>query len=610
MNPIRDRRALRLTAVLTSLLALVSTHAAALASPPAGPYGPIHHHYDVPADAAHVIYVAPNGDASAAGDAADRPTTLGMAIERATTGDAIIMRGGVYRTGSFEFNQGFTVQPYEDEIPILDGTRIATDWQPVRGGLWRTKWDTLFPAPPADWWQRDREVARTPLHRFNNDMVFVDGKMLQSAGWAGEVTRDTYWIDYDDGYVYVAVNPEYHLIEITAHDVALLRTFRPIRGAQSDGRGITVRGLTIQKYAFRGIEIEGRDPNGPADEADYGHDAVGTTFEDCTLRHFSRVAGYFRGNNLVIRRCLVSDTSTEGIFVLASNDALLEQNIITRNNTEGITGYYTTAVKIFNQCNRAVVRENLITDHPQPSSGVWYDVGNTDGVFVNNRVERTDNGFFFEISKGAICAGNVFVDCETGVKVLNSRDVRIVANTFVNSRIHISRDGRSAEGDHFGWHPQTGPDVDERTGHVIASNLMVADEIYREPLVRFGQSPLVRDRAGGPQVAEMNHNAYIRRTARDERPLVVWAPADDASGDHAYNTLGAFRDERGYETDGQAWFSYYGPLFRNRHASQYEPLAVAPAASLDAPIPSDIAQLIGRSATGTAPGAYPANAHQ
>jgi hypothetical protein len=28
---------------------------------------------------------------------------------------------------------------------------------------------------------------RTPLHRFNNDMVFVDGELLRSAGWEGEL---------------------------------------------------------------------------------------------------------------------------------------------------------------------------------------------------------------------------------------------------------------------------------------------------------------------------------------------------------------------------------------------------------------------------------------
>ena len=74
-------------------------------------------------------------------------------------------------------------------------------------------------------------------------------------------------------------------------------------------------------------------------------DVVGTTLEDVTITHCSRVAGYFRGDHLTIRRCLISDTSTEGIYVIASADCLLEKNIIARNNIEEITGYYPSAVR-------------------------------------------------------------------------------------------------------------------------------------------------------------------------------------------------------------------------------------------------------------------------
>ena len=87
-----------------------------------------------------------------------------------------------------------------------------------------------------------------------------------------------------------------------------------------------------------------------------------------------------------MRNCRISDTSTEGVYVIASNDVLLERNIFTRNNIENITGYYPAAVKIFNQSYRVTCRDNLVTDLPN-SNGIWYDVGNVDGVFVNNWVE-------------------------------------------------------------------------------------------------------------------------------------------------------------------------------------------------------------------------------
>ncbi|MCC5024193.1 MAG: hypothetical protein J6386_16005 [Candidatus Synoicihabitans palmerolidicus] len=147
---------------------------------------------------------------------------------------------------------------------------------------------------------------------------------------------------------------------------------------------------------------------------------------------------------------------------------VLERNIVTRTNSaENLVGYDATAVKIFNQSYNVVCRENLIIDNPN-ASGVWYDVGNVDGVFVNNWVETTDNGFFFEISKGAICAGNVFVNCGTGVRVLNSSGVQVYQNIFYNSEAAFQRSARShEEGDHFGWHASAGPYVEERDRHVF-----------------------------------------------------------------------------------------------------------------------------------------------
>ena len=161
------------------------------AQPSGGPYGPIDQRYEIP-KAAHVYYVAPDGKADAAGTTLEQPTTIESAIERVVTGDAIILRGGIYRTGGLVLNQGITIQPYVDERPILKGTQIATDWKPLRNNIWKTTWTHLFPASPLGWWQRDREGMRTPLHRFNNDMVFVDGELLKSVGWEGELDAHSY----------------------------------------------------------------------------------------------------------------------------------------------------------------------------------------------------------------------------------------------------------------------------------------------------------------------------------------------------------------------------------------------------------------------------------
>lgn len=541
-----------------------------MGQPSGGPYGPLPQNYAIP-KAIHIYYVAPDGKPEATGSGLEDPTTIESAISRVVSGDAIILRGGTYRTGNLVLNQGILLQPYADERPVLKGTRVATKWETLRDNVWRTSWPTLFPAKPLGWWQRNREGMRTPLHRFHNDMVFLDGEQLLSAGWEGGLDEHSFYIDYETGYIYIGTNPANRLVEITAFDVALLRTTRPANGKEPDKKGPVIRGITFTQYAYRAIDIEGKrraalvseeptdDPIGPSDPSTYGKEVVGTTLEHVTISHCSRVAGYFRGDHLTIRHSLISDTSTEGIYVIGSSDVLLEKNIIRRNNVEKLTGYYPAAVKIFNQSYRVTVRDNLVIDHPN-SSGVWYDVGNVDGLFVNNWVEGTINGFFFEISKGAIAAGNVFVNCDRGVYILNSSNARVYHNTFVNAPASFERNGRGMGGDHFGWHPKTGPDVDQREGHVFFGNLMVGEEAFIRPLLRFEQPQMLCARLTQSQAKRIDGNLYIRRDAGSQ-PLITWSPAGDAC-QTGFASLEEFQKlPGGYEQQGRAFLNYQEAVF-------------------------------------------------
>ncbi len=593
------------------LCSLLFAAAPLCAQPSGGPYGPIDQRYELP-KAAHVYYVGPDGNAASPGTSLEQPTTLESAIDRVVTGDAVILRGGVYRTGGLVLNQGITLQPYLDERPILKGTQIADKWEALRGHVWRTPWKRLFPSAPQGWWRREREIMRTPLHRFNNDMVFVDGEPLKSAGWAGELDAHSFYIDYQDGYVYIGVDPAKRLVEITAFDSALVRTAGEVHGKQNDHKGPIIRGITFTQYAYRALEVEGKksfladkeptdEPVGPADPSTYGKQVIGTLLENVTITYCSRVAGYFRGDGLVIRNSLVSDTSTEGIYVIGSSDVLLERNIFRRNNIEQITGYYPSAVKIFNQTWRVTFRDNLILDQPY-SNGVWYDVGNHDGVIVNNWIEGALDGFFFEISQGATVAGNVFVRCDKGVRVLNSSNVRVYNNTFVDTPASFERNERSATGDHFGWHPATGPDVDKREGHVFMNNLLVASEAYREALLRFEQPAALCAKLTRPQAKQVDGNVYVR--AASALPLLVWSPAATDSCTAPLASLEAFRKLMpSFETAGRQIDRTPRSVFKGPDLGHYELLEAFPAVE---PLPDDVLKLLGwtKEHAATA-GAYP-----
>lgn len=588
--------------VLLGLLGLSLLGLPMSAQPSGGPYGPIQQRYEVP-QAPHVYYVAPDGQATQPGTAFDQPTTLEAAIERVVTGDAIILRGGTYRSGDLRLNQGVTLQPYADELPVIKGTQVATDWEAQPNGLWRTSWSKLFPAKPADWWRRQRHGKDTPLHLFNNDMVFLDGELLHAVGMEGQVEANSYFIDYETGDVYLGVEPKGRLVEITAHDSALVRTTRDVHGRKNDHKGPVIRGLTFTQYAYRALEVEGTEPEKLADPATFGKEVVGTTLEHVTISFCSRVAGYLRGDNLIVRHCLISDNGTEGLYVIDSADILLEKNIIRRTNVEKINGYFASAVKIFNQSYRAMVRDNLIIDNPD-SSGVWWDVGNVDARFIGNWVQNTNDGFFFEISKGAICAGNVFVNCNKGVRVLNSSNVQVYQNTFFNSVAAFERTERSAVGDHFGWHPSTGPDVHERHGHVFVNNLAAADETFQGPLLYVAQTPKVSHLTDS-QLGELDGNVYVRRAPKTPQPLITWSPVKDHTEPVNLNTLDALRQlQPKFEAKSQAYPDYHGRLFRGVELGNFELLAAFPGAATATGLPAPIQQLLRWQPAPAFPGAY------
>ncbi len=582
-------------------LALAAAHAA----PSGGPYGPQLRNYEIPKDAKNVYYVAPDGSADASGRTLNEPTTIEAALSRVVTGDAIILRGGTYRTGSLVLNQGITIQPYADEQPVLKGTEVAKDWVAQRNGLWRTSWSKLFPAEPASWWRREREGRRTPRWLFNNDMVFVDGRALRAVGSESQLDENSYYIDYEAKLVFIAIDPTDRLVEITAHDSALIRKIDEVHGKKADRIGYKMRGLTITQYAFRALEIDGIEPESKSDPATFGKDVVGTVIEDCTITHCSRVAGYFRGDGLVIRRCHVSDTSTEGIFILNSGDVLLEKNFITRNNVEHITGYYPSAVKIYNQCYGVVCRDNLVIVD-RHSNGIWYDVGNVDGVFVDNWIQGAEDGFFFEISKGALVVGNVFVDCHKGLRSLNAAGVRAYNNTFLNCQAAFERTERSAVGDHFDWHPSTGPGVSERVGHAFVNNLLIADEAFwGGPLLSLEQTEKVkhlRDR----HVTQLDGNVYVRRNAAKSPALISWGPYDSPEDSLAVDDLAALRAvDPKLEANGRSFVDYRGAVIRSWELRRPELLKSFPGANVGVALPAEARKLLGNEAGSKPfPGAY------
>jgi parallel beta-helix repeat protein len=317
----------------------------------------------------------------------------------------------------------------------------------------------------------------------------------------------------------------------------------------------------------------------------------------------------------------VSDTSTEGIYIIGSSDVLLEKNIFTHNNIENITGYYPAAVKIFNQSYRVTCQDNLVIDLPY-SNGIWYDVGNVDGRFLNNWVEGigtanrkfsnrapwpSENGFFFEISKGAVCAGNVFVNCDQGIFILNSSNVQVYQNTFVNSVACIGRNGRSPANDGmFGWHSGTGPDVNKRGGHVFVNNLLTGDEKYQRPLLFLWQPDSISNLFDKAELKQFDYNIFVRHASKDAKPLILWTPAINNDCQIAFESMEGLQKMYPEYSAHNQHFTDDVPLFKSHELGNYQLLQTFPGKQAASLLPTEISKLLGCSKKNiTYIGAYP-----
>ncbi len=287
---------------------------------------------------------------------------------------------------------------------------------------------------------------------------------------------------------------------------------------------------------------------------------------------------------------------------------LLEKNIFTRNNIENITGYYPAAVKIFNQCYRVTCRDNLVINLPN-SNGIWYDVGNVDGRFLNNWIEGvgsvnkefpkiglwpSDNGFFFEISKGVICAGNVFINCDHGIMVLNSSNAQIFQNTLINSTACIGRTERIAAGDRFGWHASTGPDVEERDGHIFVNNILTGDENFHRPLLDVWQPKLLCERLNKSQLKQCDYNIFVRDSSKSAGPVIFWSPAKNDECQLLFKSLEDYQKLFPKFSDHSRYFAdYKHRLFKSPELKNYELMKEFPGSASGAQLPLEISKLLG-----------------
>jgi hypothetical protein len=223
--------------------------------------------------------------------------------------------------------------------------------------------------------------------------------------------------------IYLATDPNDRLVEAT---VAGFGVSSPA-GDVTTG-DVTIRGATIEKFAYGGIYTE----------------ADRWTIEDTELRYNREGIGIFGGSGHVVQNNHIHHNGVIGMTAAGVDALTVRGNEFDNNNYlhagPRTGGYHEGSVKIL-QSHGVVFRDNW--SHQNVGDGLWFDTDNYDILIENNVLEdNSRNGLHYETSFDATVRYNTIRGNGTdwyshpaGILNANSKNVEYYGNRIEGNRI-------------------------------------------------------------------------------------------------------------------------------------------------------------------------------
>jgi len=351
--------------------------------------------------------------------------TIQTVVERHPPGTTFYLWTGEYRMQRIEPRDG---DRFIGAGPVvLNGSRRLTSF--VREGEW---WVATGQTQ-----EQDPHGYADPAHprAVYSEQLFLDDEPLRHVASKRELTEGAWYFDYDADKIYMADDPTGRNVETSVTDLAFDNT----------GNGVTVRGLTIEKYANRaqvGAVYAGED----------------WLVQDNEIR-LNHGAGIDAGDRTAVIGNYVHRNGHLGVAG-GGDDLLVEGNEIAYNNTAGFDVGWEAGGGKWTETNRLTVRGNYV--HHNFGPGLWTDIDTRDTVYEGNWVyDNESNGIQHEISFDAVIRNNVVsgngADFDVwvwGSQILiqNSQRVEVIGNwVYVNERgnaigiINQDREGHVAK---------------------------------------------------------------------------------------------------------------------------------------------------------------------
>lgn len=343
--------------------------------------------------------------------------TVSAAAARATAGDEVLVRPGIYREAVTLTRSGAPGRPivFRSEVlreAVISGADVVTNWQREAVGI------VSFPIPPT---RTITELGGNP------QWVYLNGLPLERADTRDRLIPGTFCQDLDGRRVYVALPEESDSAQVTLEYACREGLFFPDKPLDD----IHIRGFTLRHNAnwFRGrgpLRVTGQR----------------WLVEDNHVQ-WTSYGGVQIVNSgaCVVRSNLVEWAGCDGMGGSFNVDMLLEGNTVRYNNWRSFDWGMEGGGSKFSKTIDACYRGNIVAYNFGP--GLWNDGMSAGTIYEKNLChDNTVRSIFSEINWDEVIQDNlVYNTGDPGINISNGPGIVIRRNVVFNCSIGVGLGG-------------------------------------------------------------------------------------------------------------------------------------------------------------------------
>jgi len=390
--------------------------------------------YSYPGDA---MFVSPSGNNSNPGTLLSPKQTIAAAFSAISAGGTIVARAGLYHE-QINFNKSVTLQAYPGEVVWMDGSTVYAGWTGT--GPWTS---ALGP----DWEPIDSDRYAHPDDPYANlpEQVWVDGVALKQIADGATPATGQFSVNRTSQTITIGTSPAGK--EIRVSDLRYAGVF----SAQCN-----VYGIGLRRYSPEEME-------GISGLVYFGGTSQNSIIENCVFQD-SGVHGLSTARKITLRNITVQDCMQSGIQATTANQLLVEKFVIRRVN-RGLWNFQpiTAGIKV-TKSDQVIIRHGLVSDVPN-AAGVWFDtfvprhfVGNVHVDGATALADQMEVGLHPEGADGGKFSGTqykgYFVSCsvkntKNSVKILDSGWIEVWncdISAYSSVGMYLQQDDRRNDG--------------------------------------------------------------------------------------------------------------------------------------------------------------------